>query len=415
MTRLTSGAPAHFVEQTEASVIAGAAAKVLMHRADPGGYTGRTIEISGEKLLNFGGCSYLGLEQRAELRDGAMDAITRYGTQFSFSRAFLESPLYGELEALLEQMTGGYVLVTPSTSLGHIAALPVIVRPHDAVIVDRSAHASVHTAVALLKEITVTTLAHSRLGMLEKHVARLSQDHDVVWYLLDGLYSMIGDLAPLDRIAELMQRYPKLHLYVDDAHATSWYGTCGRGHALELFRDRSRIVVALSLNKAFSAAGGAIAFPTPELRDRVRMCGGPMLFSGPVQPPMLGAAVASARLHLDPGFRSLQGALMARIRQVVSLARTLDVPLASDHPTPIFFVQCGPAERTFQAIHALRARGYYVSPALFPAVPNDKTGLRFTVSLHTSLEDIDGFMRGLAAEGLTAAPLPAVSARAIHR
>lgn len=400
MSRLTSCAPAHFVDQTEASVIEGTRAKVLMHRADPGSYTGRTVEISGERLLNFGGCSYLGLEQRAELRVGAMEAITRYGTQFSFSRAFLESPLYGELEALLEQMTGGCVLVTPSTSLGHIAALPVLVGPRDAVVVDRSAHASVHTAVALLRGIAVHTLPHGHLEMLEELVARLSREHDVVWYLLDGLYSMLGDLAPLASLRDLMARYPALHLYVDDAHATSWLGEYGRGHALDFFEERDRIVVALSLNKAFSAAGGALVFPDTVLRDRVRRCGGPMLFSGPVQPPMLGAAVASARLHLDPTFPALQAALLARIQHVVKVSRELDIPLASDASTPIFFVRCGPVEKTFQLIVALRDRGYYVSPGMFPAVPSDKSGPRFTVSLHTSLADIEGFLQALATESV---------------
>lgn len=400
MSRLTSCAPAHFTDQIDASVIGGLRAKVLMHRADPGNYTGRTVEISGERLLNFGGCSYLGLEQRAELREGAVDALMRYGTQFSFSRAFLESPLYGDLESLLDQITEGHVLVTASTSLGHIAALPVLIGPNDAVIVDRSAHASVHTAVALVKGIPVTTIPHNHLELLEEHVARLSKEHDVVWYLLDGLYSMLGDLAPLVPIADLMRRYPQLHLYVDDAHATSWLGRYGRGYALDFFHSRDRVVVALSLNKAFSAAGGALVFPTPELRDRVRRCGGPMLFSGPVQPPMLGAAIASGKLHLDAGFSSLQAGLMARIRHVVTLAKSLDIPLANDNLTPIFFVRCGPVEKTFKLIHALRERGYYVSPGMFPAVPSDKSGPRFTVSLHTSLEDIEGFMQTLATEAV---------------
>ena len=138
--------------------------------------------------------------------------------------------------------------------------------------------------------------------MLADRVAALSQKHATVWYALDGLYSMRGDFAPLEELSHLLAKFPSLHLYIDDAHCTSWTGTHGRGYTLERMVDRSRIVVALSLNKAFSAAGGALVFPSAELRERVRLAGGPMLFSGGIQPPMLGAAVASAHLHLSPGF-----------------------------------------------------------------------------------------------------------------
>jgi 7-keto-8-aminopelargonate synthetase-like enzyme len=183
---------------------------------------------------------------------------------------------------------------------------------------------------------------------------------------------------------------------VDDAHATSWLGAHGRGFALDFFTNRARVVVALSLNKAFSAAGGAIVFPTAELRDRVRRCGGPMLFSGPVQPPMLGAAIASAHLHLEPSFALLQGALLERIRLVIARARSLGIPLANEELTPIFFMPCGPMEKTFKLIHALRDAGYYVSPGMFPAVPREKSGPRFTVSLHNTPQDVEEFMEALA-------------------
>src|SRR5678816_4442627 len=116
---------------------------------------------------------------------------------------------------------------------------------------------------------------------------------------------MLGDLAPMGHLSELLAKYPRLHLYVDDAHATSWRGKNGRGLALDLVPDRNRVVVAMSLNKGFAGGGGALIFGLPEDRDRVRRCG-PLIFGGPVQPPMLGAGVASAKLHMEPGFTKLQ-------------------------------------------------------------------------------------------------------------
>lgn len=395
--------PAHdsaprLLDLIDGSVRHAAEAGVIMQTADSSDYSGRHVELEGDTLLNFGGCSYLGLELRPELKQGAIDAIHRYGTQFSFSRAYLESPLYRELEALLDEMTGGHVLVTPSTTLGHIASLPVLIEPGDAVLIDQYAHASVQTAAALLKGTPVEIVRHNRMDLLEQKLARLARDHTRVWYLLDGLYSMLGDFAPVEQLAALMSRYPKLHLYVDDAHSTSWMGEHGRGLALGGGLDRERLVVALSLNKAFSAAGGALVFPNAELRGKVRRCGGPMIFSGPVQPPMLGAAVASARLHLDGGFAALQGALTRRIHLAIELAHQERIALASEAESPIFFVRCGPSETAFRLVQNMRARGFYLCPSVFPAVPQNQAGARFTVSLHNSEQDLRALMAALGEE-----------------
>ena len=94
---------------------------VLWHRSRTS--LGRSVDMSGRDLLNFGSCSYLGLHLRRELKEGAAAAIERYGTQFSISRVFQSCDLYAELEASLCEMTGGHVLVTPTTTLAHQAAL----------------------------------------------------------------------------------------------------------------------------------------------------------------------------------------------------------------------------------------------------------------------------------------------------
>ena len=94
---------------------------------------GRVVHIDGQKKLNFGSCSYLGLEMHESLKAGAIDAINRYGTQFSSSRSYLETPLYQELESLLNQITGGHTIVTPTTTLAHMAALPALIDERDAV------------------------------------------------------------------------------------------------------------------------------------------------------------------------------------------------------------------------------------------------------------------------------------------
>lgn len=367
-----------------------------MQRADDEAYLGRFLSTDGEELFNFGGCSYLGLELRTELIEGTVAAVRKYGTQLSFSRAYMECPLYRELEQLLGRMTGGHVLATPTTTLGHAAALPTLIGPNDAVIVDRAAHASLHSALLLVKGARLSCADHNDLGQLEQQLEALSASCDKIWYVLDGLYSMHGDLAPFAQLEQLLARFPQLQLYIDDAHGTSWAGSHGRGLALEQLGGHPRVVVALSLNKAFSAAGGALVFADSETRDRVRRTGGPMVFSGPIQPPMLGAAVASAKLHLSDEFAGMQRALMERIALTNSLAASHGIELASVNDTPIFFVRCGSVETTLELVRSLRYSGLYTCPATFPAVSRDQGGVRFTISLHNHVADIELLMRSMA-------------------
>ena len=111
---------------------------------------------------------------------------------------------------------------------------------------------------------------------------------------------MHGDVAPLGDLQQLAARYEQLHLYLDDAHGVSWSGRHGRGYVLGNGRIPPRTVIAASLSKGFAGGGGALIFPDKETARLVRTCGGPLIFSGPLQPALLGANIASARIHLSP-------------------------------------------------------------------------------------------------------------------
>jgi 7-keto-8-aminopelargonate synthetase-like enzyme len=357
-----------------------------------GAAAGRRTAVEGAECLNFGACSYMGLHLHPDLIEGTVDAVRRFGTQFPFSRVYLSSNLYEELEALLETMTGRSVLVGASTTLCHLAALPVLVDDADAVVIDQFAHASLHMATELLGSTPVVRVRHSRLDRLESLLLELTPKHKRVWYVLDGLYSMRGDFAPFDGLTELLARFPSLHLYVDDAHSTSGLGIHGRGVALERLPMSDRVVVTLSLNKAFSAAGGAIVVSDPELKRTLRLCGGPMTFSGPIQAPMLGAAVASAKLHLKPEFADLQAQLMGKILFTRKLAADLGINLISEDISPIFMLPYEAPAQARAAGRAFRRAGFYVCPVHFPAVPMSNPGIRFSISRTNELADIEALL-----------------------
>jgi len=292
----------------------------------------------------------------------------------------------------------GYALATPTTTLGHIAALPVLIQEGDAIILDQMVHNSVQTAAKLVQVqgVPVETLLHGDLEMLEERVNALSKKYRHVWYLTDGVYSMFGDLAPVDELGKLLKRYEQLYLYFDDAHGMSWTGKHGRGYVLDCLPIQERMVVATSLCKAFAAGGGALIFPNARMHRQVKNCGGPMIFSGPIQPPMLGAALASARIHLSPEIGLLQKELQERVSLCNRLLEKYGLPLAALSKSPIFYIKLGHPDVAANMVERLMNEGFYTNHAVYPAVSRRKSGVRFTLTRHLSAEDIHGLVEAIA-------------------
>lgn len=385
-TRAVEGTYRHVTELCEAGLVLQTGSSA----------NGRHVGVDGKQYYSFGSCSYMSLETRAELHAAAHEAIDRWGTQFHFSRVYVQCPLYEELEACLAAMTGRPVLVAASTSLAHMAALPVLVEDGDSVVIDQFAHASLHTAMRLVPTAPLEIVRHNRMDLLDAALTRLAKTSKQIWYVADGLYSMLGDFADFEGLRRLLDAHPKLRLYVDDAHATSWIGAHGRGATLEHFASDPRVVVALSLNKAFSAAGGALAVPSEALKLRIRRAGSTMLFSGPIQPPMLGAAVGSARLHLSKELPALQQELASKIAYAGRALESHELLVGAPPESPIFQLHCDSARITHAIVKRMRELGYYCCAVTFPAVPVNRPGIRFTVCRHNLLEDIDAFVAALA-------------------
>ncbi|MCA9511974.1 MAG: aminotransferase class I/II-fold pyridoxal phosphate-dependent enzyme [Myxococcota bacterium] len=355
---------------------------------------GRFVTIDGERRLNFGSCSYLGLELDERLKRASIDAVERYGTQISSSRTYVSSPQYLELEHLLERIFDAHVVTTATTTLAHFSAFPVLIGGRDVVLLDQSVHASVQLTSSMLRSggTRIETVRHSDLAMLEERVEALSRECDRVWYLADGVYSMAGDTAPIGALQALLDRHPQLHLYVDDAHGMSWRGRHGRGVALEKYALHPRMVVTTSLSKSFAGGGAAIVVPDPQLARRLRLLGPSLIFGGPMQPALLGAAIASARIHLSPEIESLQADLQARLELCNDRLASAGIPLASSQRTPVRFVACGPVRVAYALGQRLTREGFHVNAVGFPAVSTRRTGIRFTLTRHLEPGDIEALV-----------------------
>ena len=359
-------------------------------------FDGSHIHINGNELVNFGSCSYLGLELDQRLKDAGKEAIDKYGMQFSSSRAYVSVGLYNELEVLFEKMFGQPTILAPTVTLGHLANIPVLVGDDDAVVMDVQAHSSVQMAVDLLKvrRVHAEIIRHNRLDILEEKIKELSSLHKKIWYMADGVYSMYGDFLPVTELLELMNKYPQLHVYVDDAHGMSWTGPNGTGYVMSQLNGEfpDRLFLVCGLAKSFGTAGGLLIFPNHDIRQLVRNCGKPMIFSGPIQPPVLGASVASAKIHLSEEIYDLQNALKRKISFFNRKAAEYELPLIAPSGSPIKFIGVGKPETGYMMVKMLIKLGFYVNLSVFPSVPYKNTGVRITITNHLTEENIDNML-----------------------
>jgi 7-keto-8-aminopelargonate synthetase-like enzyme len=362
-------------------------------------FDGRTLSLDGEQVLNFASCSYLGIENDERLKRGACDAIDRYGVHFYSSRAYVSLPLYREYETLLSQMAGGApVVVTQTTTLGHVAALPVLVGENDAVLFDLQVHNSVQSVLPTLRAMGVPceVVPHGRLHRAADRARALAKKHERVFYLCDGVYSMHGDVIDTAELYDILDDNPQLVAYVDDSHGVGWAGKHGAGVVIGDRPIHRQMIAALGLAKGFAGAGAAFVFPDQALADRVFTCGSTMIFSGPLQPALLGAGIEAAKICVSPELRERQDRLLGLIGAFDEMAletRLIDHVAA---PSPIRFIELGDENDAMEVGSALKAAGYFVNVAVFPAVPRRRAGLRIMLNCHHTLEDVRNLVRDIA-------------------
>lgn len=360
-------------------------------------FDGRTIYVNDKKIINFGSCSYLGLEIDDRLKQGAIDATIKYGSQFSSSRAYISCGLYEELEHKISSIFGGYALVGQSTSLVHIATIPVVVDDNDAVILDHQVHGSIQNAVQLIKSrgVTIDIIRHSNLEMLEDRIKKLRNSHYRIWYMVDGVYSMYGDYAPIHELFQLMDKYPQLHIYVDDAHGMSWAGKNGSGYILSQIPLHPKMIFTTSLNKAFAGCGGTVVSLDKELIRKIKTCGSSFVFSGPIQPPMLGASIASADIHLSSEIYSLQNQLKEKVSFCHELIKSKNLPYILPSGSPMFYLALGLPNVGYDMIKRLMNDGFYTDIGIFPGVPLKRTGIRLPITNNHTQKDIENIVNAI--------------------
>lgn len=360
--------------------------------------TGKSLRINNTDCWHFATTGYLGMEQDIRLKQAAAHSVMQYGTQFPLSKTYISHPLYAELEELLFTMFNRPVIVCKNSTLAHLGVIPQAVGDEDVVVMDHQVHWSVQHACKVVKAggVPVHMIRHNNMEQLEDLLRKYQSTGRKVWYMADGIYSMYGDHAPVEQLKQLAEKYPALHLYIDDVHGTGWIGKNGTGFAYSYWNGvPHNMVLVTTLSKTFGASGAVVLCGDMNLHAQVKNFGGPLTFSAQLEPAAVAAACAAAQIFLSPEIEILQNTLMDRISLMNDLLAETDIPLVANCNTPVFYVATALPQTAYLLVNRLMDEGFIVNPGIFPAVPVKNAGLRITVSNHNEVEHIEALVLAL--------------------
>ncbi|MBS1559086.1 MAG: pyridoxal phosphate-dependent aminotransferase family protein [Bacteroidetes bacterium] len=342
------------------------------------------VMIDGKPVLMFGSNSYLGLTNHPEVKWAASEAVRLYGTGCAGSR-FLNGTLdiHIDLEEQLAEFVGKEAALVFSTGFQvNIGVIPALLNRHDYLILDELDHASIIEGSRLSFSKTLK-FKHNDMASLEK-ILQSHDDDRIKLIVVDGIFSMDGDIANLPEIAKLAERYGA-NIMVDDAHALGVIGQSGRGTASHFGLTGKTDLIMGTFSKSLASIGGFIAADKSVinfLKHHARS----LMFSASISP----AAAASARAALN-----IIKCEPERIERLwdnthYALQNLKQMGFDLGHScTPIIPIYVRDDLKTFQLAIRLLNEGIFVNPVCSPGVPSDSSLIRFSLMATHTFDQID--------------------------
>ncbi|MFH1916782.1 MAG: pyridoxal phosphate-dependent aminotransferase family protein [Nanoarchaeota archaeon] len=341
-----------------------------------------TVMIDGQEKIMLGSNNYVGLTSDPRVKEAAIKAIEKYGSGCTGSRLMNGTlDLHVELEEkLAKAMKKEAALVYSTgfqTNLGVISAL---VNKGDAVIIDRADHASIVDACRLSFGDTVK-FRHNDMEDLER-VLIYAQKHKGRLVVIDGIFSMEGDIARLPEIVRLCKKYDAA-VMVDDAHGIGVLGKTGMGTCEHFQLEDEVDIIMGTFSKSFASLGGFIA-AKESIINYIKHVSRPFLFSASIPPAQAATAIATLDIiQTEPERRSKLWANTYKMKEGLS-AMGYDTGVSE---TPIIPVIIGEDMRTFQFWKVMYDAGVFTNAVVSPAVPEGHSRLR-TSYMATHTEEI---------------------------
>ncbi|NTJ43586.1 aminotransferase class I/II-fold pyridoxal phosphate-dependent enzyme [Agrobacterium larrymoorei] len=347
---------------------------------------GAETMIEGRKLLNFASYDYLATNADTRVHEAAKQAIDQYGISASASRLVAgERPVHAELERALAENYGVESAVCfVSGYLTNITAISCVMGPQDVVIHDEFIHNSALTG-AQLSGAKRLNFKHNDISDLERVLANINGQFRNVLVIVEGIYSMDGDVADLRGILDLRKKCP-FWLMVDEAHSLGVLGKTGKGTFEHLEIDPNEVDIWMgTLSKTSSSCGGYIA-GSAALIDILKAHAGGFVYSVGLSPPLAAAALASLRILRESQDRISRLSHNGRFFLQRAKERGLDTGTSAGHSVVPVIV--GDSLRAVELSNRLFAEGINALPIIHPAVPERLARIRFFLTCTHTEEQI---------------------------
>jgi 8-amino-7-oxononanoate synthase len=360
--------------------------------------------VDGRRTILVGTNNYLGLTFDEACVEAAVDALQRYGTGTTGSR--IANGSYQGHKGLERELARFYgrehCMVFTTGYQANLGVISTLAGPKDYLIIDADSHASIYDACRM-GAATVIRFKHNDAADLDKRLARLAGTEGEKIVVIEGIYSMLGDQAPLAEIVAVKKKHGA-HIILDEAHSMGVLGHTGRGLAEAAGVEEDIDFIVGTFSKSLGAIGGYCVSGHPDF-DILRVACRPYMFTASLPPSIVASATAA--LHEIEAHPELRTRLWANVNTLYDGLKRRGFKLGPQKG-PVVAVHLPSPEMAVHMWHALLQAGVYVNLALPPATPNGTALLRCSVcAAHTKaqLDSVVAKLTDIACEaGLLGAP-----------
>jgi glycine C-acetyltransferase len=356
---------------------------------------GAWLIVDGKRVLNFCSNNYLGLANHPRILQAAKQAMDVYGLGPAAVRSIAGTmDLHVRLEERMAAFKGVEAAITFQSGFNaNVAVIPALVGKEDAIFSDELNHASIIDGCRL-SGARIIRYAHCDPDDLERTLKAERANYPKAMVITDGVFSMDGDVAPLDRIYEVVQKYDAI-LMVDDAHGEGVLGRGGRG-IVDHFDLHGKVDIEVgTMSKAFGVVGG-VAAGNPVVVEWLRQRGRPFLFSSAMTVPDVAACLAA--LDVLEESTELVDRLWENTRYFKAEMKAIGFDIGNS-VTPITPVMLGEAPLAQEFSRELFEAGVFAMAIGFPTVPRSKARIRVMISASHSKEDLNRGLEAFSAVG----------------
>lgn len=337
---------------------------------------GTEVEVSGRRLIMIGSNDYLGFTHDPRIIEATAKAALRWGSGPGGSRFLCGNlTLHEKLEERLAAFVGKKKAVVHATGFTtNLGAIACMLTPQDVIVCDRENHASIFEGCQASRARLVP-FGHNDAAAAERKLAAARQKNAAgcLFLITEGVFSMSGDMSPLDELVKLKETYQDLLIYLDDAHGLGVMGEGGRGTAHHFGLTPQVDFIMGTFSKALASIGGFIAADDEDVLEYLRHHSKPLIFSAAL--PASNAATVLACLDVldaDPGRVTRLWDITRRVHQGY---REIGV-ITKHSQTPIIPIHIGAEDKAFVFAKDMFDHGVFALPAIYPAVPRGQAVIR---------------------------------------